>query len=320
LKIYILFFLCLLPFVITAQPQYSKINTGIAMGNAMSAVTEGALVSYYNPAVSVFQQDNMFQTGYSILSLDRSLNFLSFTRKFEFYSTKDSALENRKPRSTAGISAGIINSGVSNITEYDNSGTKTGETSTSENQFFFALANRFSEKLAIGIGIKFYYYMLYEEVSATGLGLDFGAVYRFNDQWSLAVVFADLNSKYKWDSGTIYEEDGSRPEDKFPLQKKVGLSYKNPDIKLLATMEFDGRNKETNLIRAGVEYNIIEDLFLRAGFDQWNISNPDYPVKPAAGFSYFMNWNKIRLGVDYAFMVEQYSPQDRHIIGVNFQF
>ncbi|MDR3668141.1 MAG: hypothetical protein P4L35_14965, partial [Ignavibacteriaceae bacterium] len=50
---------------------------GMGMGNAMSAVTEGNLVSYYNPALSVYQERNSFQTSYSILSLDRSLNFLN---------------------------------------------------------------------------------------------------------------------------------------------------------------------------------------------------------------------------------------------------
>ncbi len=87
--------------VIFAQPKFSSINSmpgafsrmgfgarGIGMGNAMSAVTEGNLVSYYNPAVIIYQKDNLVQTSYSFLSLDRSLNFLNFTRKFDFHSSK----------------------------------------------------------------------------------------------------------------------------------------------------------------------------------------------------------------------------------------
>ena len=56
---------------------------GIGMGNAMSAVKEGNLVSYYNPALVPFQEGNSFQTSYTFLSLDRSLNFLNFTKRFE---------------------------------------------------------------------------------------------------------------------------------------------------------------------------------------------------------------------------------------------
>ena len=58
------------------------------MGNSIGAVNEGNLVSYYNPALSVFQNDNYFQTSYSFLSLDRSLNFLNFTKRFEFGKSK----------------------------------------------------------------------------------------------------------------------------------------------------------------------------------------------------------------------------------------
>ncbi|MFH1195318.1 MAG: hypothetical protein V1720_06375, partial [bacterium] len=80
---------------VLAQPEFSNISgmpgafsrmgfgaRGIGMGNALSAVIDGNLVAYYNPAVGAFQQGNSFQTSYSFLSLDRSLNYLSFTKKF----------------------------------------------------------------------------------------------------------------------------------------------------------------------------------------------------------------------------------------------
>ena len=57
---------------------------GMGMGNSLGAVIDGNLVSYYNPAVSAFENDNSFQTSYSFLSLDRYLNFLSYTRRFKF--------------------------------------------------------------------------------------------------------------------------------------------------------------------------------------------------------------------------------------------
>ena len=129
--------LLLINYTADAQPKFTEIASrpgafsrmgfgarGIGMGNAMSAVTEGNLVSYYNPALSVFQENNSFHTSYSFLSLDRSLNFLNFTKRFDFYSSKDTSLENRVPRSTAGVSIGIINAGVSNIDGRDNQGIR----------------------------------------------------------------------------------------------------------------------------------------------------------------------------------------------------
>ena len=315
--------------IVFAQAKTSKISSmpgafsrlgfgarGIGMGNAMSAVTEGNLVSYYNPALSVFQDGNLFQTSYSFLSFDRSLNFLSFTRRFDLFSSKSKS----KPSTSAGISLGIINSGVGNITGRDNEGNITENLSTSENQFFLGFANRFSDKLSIGLAIKFYYYKLYQDISATSVGLDFGALYRLSEHWNVSLMISDINSKYKWDSTPLYGQDGTSPEDNFPVLKKIGLSYTEKNIGLIVAAEYENSNGGTNILRGGIEYNIIDKLFMRAGVDQFNLSNSDFPAKPSFGFSYFKGFDNIIIGVDYALMLEQYSSQDRHIVGVSVNF
>jgi opacity protein-like surface antigen len=316
-----------------AQPQFSEMGAsvgafsrmgfgarGIGMGNAMTAVTSGELVSYYNPAATVFQEKNSVLTGYSFLSVDRNLNFLSFTRRFDFYSKKDSLVENPKPRNSAGFSIGVINAGVSKIDGRDNNGLPTGELSTSENQFFLAVANRFSEKFSIGITAKFYYYKLYEDITSTSLGVDIGALYKINEQFTIAVAVVDINSKYKWDTSPVYETDGVVTEDKFPNLRKIGVSYHNKALGLLAAIELENSSKETNILRAGVEYNIYDGLFLRGGIDQVNLNNKDWPVKPSLGFSFYKSFGNFIVGVDYAFAIEQYSTSDRHIVGLTFNF
>ena len=331
-KIILLFTVLLISGNLIAQPEFTDLSSkvgafsrmgfgarGIGMGNAMSSVITGNLVSYYNPALSPFQENNSFQTGYSFLSLDRSLNFLSFTRKFDFYSSKDSS-EDRKPVSTAGISAGIINAGVGSIDGRDGGGLHTKDLSTSENQFFLSVSNRFSKKLSLGVTIKFFYYKLYEEITSGGVGLDIGALYKFNDYWNVSLVFSDINSKYQWDTRPVYDQQGLALTDNFSLLKKIGVSYYNPEIKLLAAVEFESSNARSSIIRAGAEYNIYENLFLRAGVDQLNLRYFDFGVKPAFGFSYSKMFDGVMIGVDYAFMIEQYSPSDRHIVGVNLQF
>lgn len=314
-----------------AQPKFTEINSkvgafsrmgfgarGIGMGNAMSAVTTGNLVSYYNPALPSFQENNSFQSGYTFLSLDRSLNFLSFTRKFDFYSKVNP--KDTVPRATAGISFGIINAGVSGIDGRDNNGLQTEELSTSENQVFLSVSNRFSRKLSVGIAVKFYYYKLYEEITSNGLGVDIGALYKVNDNWNISLMISDLNSEYDWDTSPIYQQQGLTSMDKFPVLNKIGLSYYKPEIKLLAAIEFENSSAGTNIIRLGAEYNIYDNLFLRGGFDQFNLSNFDAGVKPSLGFSYSKLLGDWLVGIDYAFMIEQYSSSDRHIIGVNINF
>lgn len=325
--------LCLFSFVAFAQPKFSEMAVspgafsrigfgarGIGMGNAMSSLTEGELVSYYNPAITPFQENNSFQAGYSFLTLDRALNFFNFTRKFDFYSTKDTIAETRKPRTTAGLSIGIINSGVSNIDGRDNNGLPTGELSTSENQFFIGLAATVSQKLSLGISVKFYYYKLYEEITSNSLGFDVGALYRINENFNVSLAIADINSKYKWDTSPIYEQEGIISEDKFPNLRKLGVSYRNKGIGILGSVEFENSSAETNILRAGVEYNIYDQFFIRGGVDQFNISNTDWPVKPSLGFSFFQPFGNLVVGVDYAFQIEQYSSADRHILSVSFNF
>ncbi len=289
---------------------------GMGMGNAVSSIVDGNLVAYYNPALSVFQKENSFQAAYSVLSLDRSLNFINFTRHFEF-ATKDT---NRKFNPTAGLSIGIINSGVSKIDGRDNQGIKTGDLTTSESQFFLSFANKFSRKLVVGLSAKLYYYKLYEKITASGLGFDLGAIYTINDQLHLSFMISDLNSKYKWDTSPIYDTDGNTTENKFPLLKKIGASYRFNNPKLIIATEFENSNAGTNYIRVGSEYNIYDQLFLRAGIDKWNLSNSEFPARPSFGFSYFKDVSDYTLGVDYAFVIEPYSDSSQHIIGINFNF
>jgi len=318
--------------VISAQSTISEISSmpgafsrmgfgarGIGMGNAMSAVKEGNLVSYYNPALIPFQEGNSFQTSYTFLSLDRSLNFLNFTKRFEL-GKKENADGTTKPRSIVGLSVGLINAGVSHIDARDNEGRKTGDLSTSENQFFAAVANRFSEKLSIGIAFKFYYYKLYQDVTSTGLGFDLGALYLLNDEMTLSFMVSDINSKYEWDTGKIYGSSGNQTKNKFPLLKKIGFAYKFTQEKIIAAIEFENSNAGTNFLRIGGEYNIYENFLLRAGADKLNLSNFDFPLRPSFGFSYFYSLNSLKLGIDYAFVIEPYSSSDQHIIGINVNF
>ena len=328
----ILFVICFFTINVSAQSQVSEISSmpgafsrigfgarGMGMGNAMSAVTSGNLVSYYNPALIPFQQGNSFQTSYTILSLDRSLNFISFTRKFNI-GKKENPDGTVSPRSVTGISAGIINSGVSKIDARDNEGKKTGDLSTSENQFFIALATRFSEKLSIGLSFKFYHYSLYEDISASSIGFDVGALYMISPSLTLSLMISDINSKYQWDTAELYGTSGAVTKSKFPLLKKIGLSYKFDEPKLIAALEFESSNAGTNFLRGGAEYNIYQDLFLRAGFDKLNLSNKDFPIRPSFGFSYFYLLNTVKFGIDYAFVIEPYSSSDQHIIGININF
>ncbi|MHB1688784.1 MAG: PorV/PorQ family protein [Ignavibacteriaceae bacterium] len=272
--------------IVLAQPKVSIISSmpgafsrlgfgarGMGMGNAMSAVIDGNLVSYYNPAVVISQKDNSFQASYSFLSLDRSLNFLNFTRRFNF--GDDNYSGNASVPKEAGLSVGLINSGVSKIDGRDEDGNQSGNLSTSENQFFIAFSKSFSSKLALGLGVKFYYYHLYDKLSANGFGLDIGAIYTLTNNFSLSFVISDLNSAYKWDTSQLYGEQGTTTNDTFPVLEKIGVCYTNVEVGIIADVELENSNSQTDILRGGVEYNIYENLFFRVGVDQLNLRNSE---------------------------------------------
>lgn len=293
---------------------------GIAMGNAMGAVIDGNLVGYYNPAIASFQKEIAFSAAYTFLSFDRSLNFISFGKNFELGKKRDEEGNWMKPQSVAGISVGIINSGVSGIEERDNQGIKTGDLSTSENLFFVSVSNRFSDRMSVGITFKFYYYKLYENITSTGVGFDFGVLFKAAENLSFSALISDLNSKYKWNTNDLYGQYGSLTENSFPLRKEIGAAYKLSNYNLLLTAEFENIDSETNYLRGGIEYSPLTNLAFRAGMDNYNISNSEIPVKPAFGFNYNYKIDDYVVGIDYAYGFEPYSPNDFHVISLNFKF
>jgi len=156
---------------------------GIGMGNAMTAVTGEELVGIYNPAVLPFGTGRTITASFSILTLDRKLNFLSYSQPV---------------RPSAGISAGLINSGVSEIDGRDADGNPTGMLHTSENLFFLSFANRFQSRLSLGITLKLLYHHLYTDVSTTTVGIDFGGVFQVTEELRVGATVRDINAEYKW--------------------------------------------------------------------------------------------------------------------------
>ena len=161
---------------------------------------------------------------------------------------------------------------------------------------------------------------MYEDVSTNTFGIDLGAIYRLNESLTFSAVVSDLLSKYEWDTGKIYGQDGLSFDDEFPMLRKIGASYFNDELNLLTAIEFENSSAGTNYIRLGVEYGIYEGLFIRGGLDKFDISNTDAPSRPTLGFSYFHDFSSLIAGINYAFVIEPYSAFDQHIIGIDINF
>jgi hypothetical protein len=276
---------------------------GMAMGNAISAIISGDVQSYYNPALVPFESVPTIVAAYGLLSLDRRLNYLSYTKSF-------------KPN--AGLSLSIINAGVGNIDGRDRDGIHTETYSTSENAFMFTFGLKPHPRFALGVTAKVYYFLLFEGMKSTTAAVDLGALYLLSDEITIGGVIQDINGKYKWDTAQLYGKLGNSSIDKFPLRKRLGLSWTLSEYSLILSGEFEAIGSAT-FVRAGSEIELFSDFSLRGGIDQIAL-NTDIPAKPALGFSFQTELASWTPSFQYAYVFEPYSPGGIHIFSLSVRF
>ena len=278
---------------------------GIGMGNAMTAVTTGDIVGYYNPALLSWSEYRHASASFGVLSLDRRLNFLSYSQPLE---------------PNAGISAGIIKAGVSNIDGRDADGEPTGPLKTSENEIFLSFSNRFKGGFSLGITIKFLYYQLYTDVTSSTVGIDVGLLVPIGNAVTLGATARDLNSKYRWDTSTLYGQKGSSKTWDFPQLFTIGAAYKLPDSVGIIAVDLEVTDRKTIAARFGVEIPLIPEVSVRAGMDRIDLKEKGNGVKPSFGFSARTSIDSWTPAVTYAFVVEPFSPTPTHIISLSVIF
>ena len=284
---------------------------GIGMGNALTAVTTGDVTGYYNPALAPWAQYRNISASFGILSLDRNLNFISYAQPLA---------------PSAGLSAGIINAGVSDIDGRDSDGEPTGPLKTSENLVFMSFANRFQSGFTIGITIKLLYYHLYTDVSTTTVGIDFGLLLPVSNELTLAGTIRDINSKYQWDTSELYGQNGNTTKEKFPMLYTLGAAYKLPDLfgagdtNAVIAADLELSDQKTLIGRIGIELPLIPEVSLRAGLDRIDLKERGNGVKPSFGFSVRQGFGDWTPAINYAFVLESFSPSPAHVVSLSVIF
>ena len=276
---------------------------GMAMGNAMTAVISGDVQSYYNPATVPFESEPTVAATYGVLSLDRKLNYLSYTKSLQ---------------PNAGFSLSIINAGVGNIDGRDRDGIHTENYSTSENNFLLSFGLKPTPDFAFGVTAKILYYSLFAGIKSTTAAIDIGVIYLLSQQLTLGAVVQDITAKYKWDTSTLYGQLGNTSSDYFPLRKRIGLSWMPKDYPILLSGEFESIGSSL-YVRTGTEIEVYDGVYIRGGIDQIAM-NVDLPVKPTLGISVqtkVANWTP---SFQYAYIFEPYSPNGIHVLSLTLRF
>ena len=306
---------------------------GLGMSNAMVSDVFGEVSGIYNPALSTFQNEGKVDLGYTFLSLDRKLNFIGFTKKFKLP---------KQEKGGAGITLAWINAGVGDIDGRDNDTRKIGSFSTFENEFYLGTGFMLTDKLSLGVGFKLYYAKLFEEVTSTSFAIDFGGVFKANENLAFGLVFKDLGAKYEWQTSKIYGSNGNTTKEKFPTVVDLGSTYLlpgNTGIVTLAVQQYFNPESEKSLydtvitevkeksnntvIRFGAEINIMKQFKVRAGLDRIDLSADDFTgnLKPSFGIGLSKNFSKsVNLGFDYSFQLEPYTHDPVQNIGIVFKF
>jgi len=278
---------------------------GIGLGNAMVANTQGDVVGYYNPALLPWMESRHAAAAMGVLTLDRRLNFLHISLPLP---------------PNAGVSAGVINSGVSDIDGRDSDGRPTGPLRTSENQFFLGFSLRFKAGFSIGLNLKLYYYQLYRDISSTTVGLDIGALYEVSEALTIGGAIRDLNSKYKWDTSSLYGQSGQTSEVLFPRLYLLGATYRLPGEFGLFSAEVEVSSVQTILLRTGIEVPLVPELTLRGGIDRIDLKEKGNGVKPSLGFSAQKSLGDWTPSVQYSYVIEPFSTSGIHLISLAATF
>ncbi|MDX9757877.1 MAG: hypothetical protein RBU27_01845 [Bacteroidota bacterium] len=294
---------------------------GQGMGNAMTTVRSGTVSTYYNPAMSAFQEGHVLHGSYSFLSLGRVLNQVSYTQMLRIYN-KEANIYAAEPgvQSISGVSITWINAGDGDIQGYDSDGFKTEQLRVFENQFGVNFGTRFSDRLAVGFNAKFYYSGLYEGVTSSGFGLDVGILYTVSPSLRIGIVAQELLTKYKWDTSELYgPESGNATENPFARIWRAGVGYTLPGEAGLAAVEgeiIDG----VLLGRLGVEVPVAENIWLRGGVERVDFSDAGIDPRPTFGFSIAQPVAQLHPVIHYAFILEPVAPSPTHVLSFALHF
>lgn len=301
----------------------------ISMGNAFSATTSEGIYPYYNPALAA--EEHGFK------QVDISVSTLDFDRVYQTIGS------NFKLPPSAGLSFGLIRSGVQNMDERTVSGYPIGNFNLAEYQLFTVFGLKLNPKVNAGIGIKLNYAKYHPDLTpSTAVGIDIGLLYTLNSQIKIGFAAQDLFANYTWNSKDLYNALQSRNVvNNFPSRYKLGVSYQNQQFSISTEYEIQSFTSEvrineifidntsavtiiestdlisssSSLIRIGGSWKAHERFTIRSGYrlmDTTNFNSGSF----STGFSVHLPFDTFSPSIDYAFVIEPYNVANMHVFAL----
>ncbi len=175
----------------------------------------------------------------------------------------------------------VIGAGAIYHSEIGNAGVgfyKFGDDLFSQQRFHLAIGNKF-QLVSLGIGADLIQYNISSVGTKRAIALEFGGIAEITPQLFFGAHIFNLNQV------DLVKETG----EKVPTVMKGGLSYR-PNEELYINVEVEKDLDFDEIIKAGIEYQVVENVFVRTG-----ISTQPFLSAFGAGF------HPKKLRFDYAY-------------------
>ncbi|GAB5408762.1 MAG: hypothetical protein BalsKO_11270 [Balneolaceae bacterium] len=301
----------------------------LSMANAFTATTSEGIYPYYNPA--------LVAESFGFRQVDLSVSSLEFDRVYQTIGT------NFRLPPNAGISFGIVRTGVKDIDERSLSGYPIGNFDIAEYQFFSSFGIKFSNKFNAGISFKLNYANYHSELpSASSVGIDLGMIYKISNYLNFGFTIQDMFANYTWNSADLYGSTQARNIiNTFPTRFKWGLSYHGNSITIASEFEiqsyisevnrkevfiqgtssptilesFDDISTSAGIFRLGGSWKAHERFSLRGGYKIMDTTTLD-SGSLSTGFSVYLPFDTFSPSIDYAFVIEPYNVANMHVFAL----
>jgi hypothetical protein len=173
--------------------------------------------------------------------------------------------------------------------------------SNSDQTIWLTYSRRVVDQFSIGINGKFLYQSL-DKTIGMGYSLDVGLMYTLLQRAKIGLVFYDINSELKWQTGSV---------DQFERMVNLAGSYQFDNLLLALGIESNYSTKQPELrLSGGAEFNAKNLIYIRAGL---------YDSRPSVGLGVkFLYRNIIDIAVNYTAITSKLSNDLGHCCEVSF--
>jgi hypothetical protein len=214
------------------------------------------------------------------------------------------------PQATGSI--GYILSGVKDIIGRGYNGGSTEELNWSNKHGFFSFGISPFNKVSIGLKLNIYFQSLIKEVNATGLGIDFGILYKPTQDMLVGFTVKNINGKSNWkinmNDGTIRDYNEYYP---IIYSGAINYNYLN-QVKIYIQSDYYSEldiGFIGNINKVGIEYKFINynlPIYFRAGYNS---------INKTCGFGVPV---KKYLNINYALIIGKKNDGNSHVFTWDF--